>query len=526
MRSTPLLPALGLLPLLAACSEAGFLSSAKDDAGAWYDTGYAGEDGDWDDGGDGGGGGDWEPEEEDDFLALDPAPTDAYVFVANPARDTVTRISVPGLAVITAQVGDDPHAVETTSDYTTAVTFNRGSDDVSIIDAETLAVRNVTVRDNFNAMTMDPEGAWVACWYNEATADDIDRAAAGGAQSFNEVSFVRLADGAHFPMVVGFNPRQIQYTPDGRQAVVVSDAYVAIIDLTVDEPAPTRLQIAEDLIDPPLAEEVLITPNGDYAIVRQFGANELVVVDLNELTVRTVATGSNPTDLDATPDGQKAVAVARGSKELWIYDLSDPFADAEVVGVPDTEVFGSVLMSPDGTKGLLFSTATGISRYGSWDVATGDIQVHGLVKPVDRMGVSPDGSTALVFHDKYENDDVDSESPFYNQWGLTLVDLDDFFANPLRLPSEPTRWEATEDGQLANYIMDGQPILEVIDYRTLHYEEIALKSLPVHIGVLPETRTAFASQAHELGRLSFYDPDTDLLQTITGFELNSGIETE
>ena len=44
------------------------------------------------------------PEEEDNFLALAPAATDSYVFVANPTRDTVTRIAVPGLQVDTRTV--------------------------------------------------------------------------------------------------------------------------------------------------------------------------------------------------------------------------------------------------------------------------------------------------------------------------------------------------------------------------------------------------------------------------------------
>lgn len=523
MKTLPL--AIGLLPLMLACNE---FEVAKDGY-ATRDTGaYAGEDGDWSgDGGEGGGGDggdDWEPEQEDDFLSLRPAPTDAYVFVANPARDTVTRISVPSLAVITAGVGDEPHVVATTDDYEKAVIFNRGSDDVSIIDADTLETRHIGVRENFNAMEMSPDGEWVACWYDADTADAIDRAAAGGAQSFNEVSFVRLSDGAHFPMVVGFNPRGIRYTDDGSIGVVVSDAYLAVVDLTVEVPAPDRLQIAEDLIDPPLAEEVLITPNGDFALVRQFGADELVVVDLLALEVSRVETGTNPTDLDATPDGLRAVAVARGSGELWVYDLADPFALPDIVPLPPTEVFGSVLMSPDGTKGLLFSTATGVSRYGSWDVSTGEIDVHSLVKPVDRMGVSPTGNTALVFHDENDNDDVDEDSPFYREHGLTLVDLDDFFANPLRLPAEPTVYDTTSDGDLGFFIMEGMPYLEVIDFNTLLYNEVELKSVPVHIGVLPDTRTVFASQEHELGRLSFLDPDSGELQTITGFELNSGIE--
>jgi hypothetical protein len=44
------------------------------------------------------------------------------------------------------------------------------------------------------------------------------------------------------------------------------------------------------------------------------------------------------------------------------------------------------------------------------------------------------------------------------------------------------------------------------------------------VGVLPGQSVAWASQAHELGRLSFYDPDSTTLDTITGFELNSDIE--
>jgi hypothetical protein len=72
--------------------------------------------------------------------------------------------------------------------------------------------------------------------------------------------------------------------------------------------------------------------------------------------------------------------------------------------------------------------------------------------------------------------------------------------------------------------MEDEKYLVELDYATLLPNDIDLKSDPVHIGVLPDTRLVYASQDHELGRISFYDPDTEELQTITGFELNSGIE--
>ena len=516
---------LALLSLLVAggCSADSMLSMRDDeDAGA---SDYGSTDGGTSDGGSAGSadGGATEPEEEDSFFALAPAATAAYVFVANPDRDTVTRVAVPSLAVITTEVGDHPIAVATTSDYRKAVTFNEGDDTVSVIDAETLTVTDVEVRANFNAMAMSPDGRWVLCWHDEDV--DEEESDEGGAQSFNEVSVVDTENLVHTPMVVGFNPRGVQFTEDSGMAVVVSDAYLAVIDFEADELAPERIAVSEDLVDPPLAEEVLLDPAGRYAFVRQFGATELVLVDLLEQVVDRVAVGANPTDLDLLPDGLRAVAVARDSHELWLYDLEDPTAPAEVVAMPDTETLGSVLMSPDGRRGLLYSTASGDSRYASWELDSDEITVRALVKQVGAMGISPTGETALVFHPKDNGTDVASDSAFYNQWALTMIDLtDDFFTNPLRLPAEPTGFASSADGTQGYFIMEGEPLLEVLHYQSLMYDEYELGSDPMHVGVLPESTLAWVSQDHPLGRMSFFDPATDVLQTLTGFELNSGIE--
>ena len=80
------------------------------------------------------------------------------------------------------------------------------------------------------------------------------------------------------------------------------------------------------------------------------------------------------------------------------------------------------------------------------------------------------------------------------------------------------------DGSTGYFIMDGEPYLEVLEYDSLLYYEIALYSNPIHVGVLPESTLAYVNQEHDLGRISFYDPDAETLETITGFELNSAIE--
>ena len=516
---------IGLSALLVACSESSYKMSADMDEGAYYgDTGYyapqdssgSNEEADFDDG--------LGSETESDFMSLRPATTDAYVFVANPDRNTVTRISVPSLAVLTAEVGVEPAFVETSADYSRAVTFNKGSSSVSIINADNLDVSEVDIRRNLNQMKMSAQGEWAIC-YHDVGAED-GGTSSGGAISFNAISIVDLENQAHFEAMAGSYPHDVQFTEDGSMAVVISDDYLSSIDFSTGEPVLRRIAIADDLVNPPRAEEVLLDPQGRYAIVRQYGVNQLVLVDFAEdsaSAVSMIEVGENPTDMDVSPDGTEAIVIARGSKEIWVYDLVDPSLTPVVLPLPEEEVFGSLIMSPDASQGLLFSTASAESTMGVWTRNDDEIVVRGLVKPVSNIGVSPTGETAVVFHPR-ENGDVESSSQFYNHYALSLVDMSDYFTSAYQLAAEPDSFASTPDGNIGFYTMKDQPYLELLDYRTFVPSEIQLPSNPVHLGTLPDTNTAFVSQEHGLGRISFFNTDEEILQTITGFELNAAIE--
>jgi len=513
--------ALALLSLIGCASDADISETAGDvlygeDAGqtmAPSEDADGGEASDWDD---------YEPEVEDDLLALKPATTPEYVFVANPDRNTVTRISVPGLAVVTTEVDLNPIAIAVTPDNQTAVSFNMDSNTLSIIDADTLEVQTVAVRAGRNEMVMSPNGEWVICYFNQAS--DEPGAGGGGAQSYNDISLVNVQSLAHFPMVVGANPHGVHFSNTGDTAVVVSDTYLSHIDLTADEPSPEHIVIADDLVNPPVAEEVVLSPDGRTAVVRQFGATSLVHVDLLSQHTTPLDVGMNPTDLDITPDGSALVAVARGAGELWVYDLEDPFVGQVVLPLPEDSVFGSVLLSPDNARGLLYSTASGESVFASWDRGTDEVILRDLVKPVQSVGISPTGGTAVIAHGWDNGVDVGSDSPYYSRPALSLIDLGSFFSTALALPSEPKEFAHTPDGATGFFVMEDQPFLEVLDFETLIHEEIPLKSNPVHLGTLLDTETAYVSQEHHLGRISFFHPTDGDLQTITGFELNANIE--
>ena len=523
MRRNPYLVWITLCTTLSlGCAESSIVNSMDRD-GSENDTGFAGSETEDTD--------DYEPpEQEDDFLALAPSQTDVFVFIANPARNTVTRVNVFTQEVRTTDVGVDPSVVTVTPDYATAAVFNAGSDSVSIVDAVSLDVLEVDVRDNFNRMEMSPQGGWVG-FFHDKNAENAEDPDDGGIQSFNEVSFVSIPDGAHHAMAVGFNPRGIQYTQDDTLAVVVSDEAVALVDLTASKLKPRIIDITNGEVDAPPAEEVVINPVGTYAFVRQFGANELVVVDLSTEQVDRIDIGSNPTDLDLSPDGSQAVVVSRASKELHILDATDPLGNAPaVVSLPPDLSLGSVVFDPIGDQALIYTTASLTPYYAIWDLAD-NIIVQDLPKPIRSMAITPTGESLMVIHTKADAPEADINGYFYGHHAISLVDLNDYRQNTLKLPAEATGYANGTNGIHGYFIMEGVKLLAQVDYDTLLYEQVTLKSNPVYVGVLPDLEPddgdvppAWVSQEHDLGRLSFYDPDDGSIETITGFELNSRIE--
>lgn len=517
----------GLLLLLAGCSESTLRAGAMGDddwndeepaPGAEDDDGAA-DDADGDDTSD-------EPEDEDDFLTTEPRGTDVFVFVANPSRDTVSKINAWTREIQTIDVGHEPIQVLVSSDYQRAVTFNAGDDSVSVIDVLTNEVSDLPVREDFNYIEMSPNGRWVVAYFNAALEDaDFD---IQGVRSFTEVSFVDTVMGNVESYSVGFNPKQVQFTALSDRAVVISDSFMTVADLTVAPIELTLLDLLADPIDPPVAAEVEVTPAGDWAFVRYQGVDTIQAVQLQTGELGDLDGGVAPTDLDLTPDGAEAIVVARDSREIRVFDASDPLGVAPaILPTPETSTIGSLVLAPDGQTGLLFTTVALEDRITFWDRATGEMTTRGLVKPVDSVAISPDGASALIIHTLA---DAPSENDiFTSSYALTVVDLGTWLTNPVGLQSRPTRWTTSNDGRYSLFIMEGNRNVGVIDYTTRLVDDVVVPSQPVHIGMMPleaspEDALGWVSQEHELGRISFVGPYDLSVETVTGFELNSNID--
>ncbi|MBM4364932.1 MAG: hypothetical protein FJ102_01855 [Deltaproteobacteria bacterium] len=460
------------------------------------------------------------PETEDDPLLYSPAVTDQYLFVVNPSRDSLTRVTVDSLAVQTVAVGTTPTTVHATADSLAAVVLNEGDDSVSIVNGSTLEVTTMAVRDGLNRLSMSDDEAWAMAWHDPGWPSS---GTTDGVISFNEVSLLRVDPPEHVPLVVGYEPKDVRWTPDGARAVVVSDTMLSVVSLD-ESPQVTLIPIADDDGDAPEAEEVELSLDGEWAFVRQFGVGGLLAVHLDDQAVTTLDPGGVPTDMDIDPSGTALAVLVRATHELLRYDLADPLAAPTVTELGTEADYGSLAFV--GTDGLavLYTNATLTPSLAVWDSASGTVSERTLVKPVSTVGVIDGYGAALVFHTEQDQDGLDRDDPFAGENALTMLDLATGGSTPLLLSRPVVAWGATDEGRYAFAGLEGAAKLEVLDFATHLPEEIELASAPTHVGALPGRNVGYASMEHELGRIGFYDVESGEMDTLTGFELNSEIE--
>jgi DNA-binding beta-propeller fold protein YncE len=477
---------------------------------------------------DAGGGAPPPAETEDDDRRLRPAEAGGYVFIANPDADSLTRVNAATLEVRTTPVGDSPSDVRVTPDGTLAVVFNRGDTTISLVDAEALTARAVPVRPNLNQLELSPNGRWAILWHDPDVVP-VGTGPSSAAVSFSEASLVDLASATHHPLVIGFAAKSVTFTPDGAVAILVADASLAAVDLSGATPRPTFIPIADPLA-PPLTEEVAVAPSGHTAFVRQRDVAALTVVDLLGRAVQSVPVGDDPSDLDLTADGRQLVVVSRGSATVQVFDVEHPTDPPVVTPIPDSTPLGSIDLAPDGSA-VLYTTASDVGRYAQWRVGDDAMTLHPLPKPVDALRRSSDGSTLLVVHDSRNNDDGSTPEDYRYKPALSLVALGTGRTNTLSLIDDVAGYAMTSDGRYAYAILQDRAWFEVLDLQSLIFEELPLRSPAVFVGTLPDldptdgdAPAAWVSQAHALGRITFWDPDTRVDQTLTGFALNGAIE--
>ncbi len=529
------------------------------------------------------------PEMELSFEFELPQAGKRYVFAANPKSDSVAVIDAETLAIQAVEAGDQPTFLRTLAGSDAAIVLNVGSSDATIIRTQdgTSATTHVPVQQGANAIAVAPDGKHAVVYF------DATHRGAGVTGSYQDISVVFLGQGDEraVAMTVGFRPSTVSFSEDGSQGFVVTEDGVSILDF--EEIRKQGAHIAKTVplgADATASLDVSVTPDGAYALARREGESQLRLADLDtgdvhlldlatlftpepqpepELApqldagtgdagagdggtavgpespmpapVPTMPASPEPaplltaiTDVDLAPSGAFALAVVRDQSTVLQVPIPSAFTSGAAIQSIriDDEVIGSVSISPDSGRALLYTTVVSTNeRITILDVASEEFDVIRLPKSVESVTIAPDSQTALIIHQKLDGSPdepgLDPDTVIDRQFGYSVLELDSGFSK-LQTASSRVGPSTVVPGGSALFVLFNEPSVGMREVHQVHLESflverIVLGSPPTSIGSVPDSKKVFVGQDHRDGRIAFIDWETGDIESVTGFELNSRI---
>lgn len=458
-----------------------------------------------------------------------------YMYVAIASKDKVVKIDSQTLKVRSYKVGSDPGALRTIKGKDVAVVLNRQSSTATVLRSKVDGGDDlVTLKtaSNLNNLAISPLGKWALAFF------DVSRSLGnlGAKQNFQDVTLLKLEPGKEqaINLTVGFKPSGVQFSADESKVFVITAGGISIISpaqVKAAAIAPTVL-LLKDPISEPTPDEVLVTPDGKLALLRQKGVKGIRSVDLNTGILTDIPLKGEATDLDLTNSGDMLVAVLRNASEVALIDIPADLSDPTKIDTLSTGVYtaGQAVVPADGKSALLFSNATSQEVLMIADLATRKLKIHPLKKGVRNVVCAPDGKSAVVQHNKAagQPSKLDSLDQYIDKsYGYSLLAISLGFSKLLLTGSEPGPIAFAPDSLSAYLLLNKAPdkaySVEAVDLGSFLVKDVSLGSRPVAHGVLAGTQKVYVTQDHSLGRVTFIDIKTRETKTVTGFELNSDI---
>lgn len=549
------------------------------------------------------------PEVEEEFDFAEPAVLGTDVYVANETLNSVAVIDSRSLTIRTIPVGFKPTRVVGPADEGAAdarvYVLNEGSSTVSLIDPANRSAKSVDILRRGNALKASPDGTWALAWF-----DDTERPQDQTAGDLSAMTLVKANGEAH-QLAVGFRIERVRFTPDSSTALALSDDGVSVIDVDA---------ITDDALAPPVAvlppelqqfdrtdREVLLDPDGEWAIARIATRDEVVLTELATGAQWRVPLASTPTDIDwiagdtprvlgmlgksdyafvaDVPDGLVALADASVGPDMGMPDMGSDMgsdmgadtgsdmgadmdagaADMDTGGVdmdagntdpPDLPTMpatgftylaltqpglGAAEVAPDSTSALIFSTLQGERRAILLDLATLEQRGLAFEKGVRGAVADDNGSTFVVLHTREEGaipPGATPSDPEYvaRSWGISVVDVTSAATRLVLTEQKPGVTTLWADDQVERlYMIFERPVGDAqeqdshrdvlrVDLRSFSTSTFRVPSLPEGLGRIDEARKVFVNQIHPQGRITFVGVDEGRRQTVTGYQLNSGID--
>jgi len=464
-----------------------------------------------------------------------PAAGKRYVYVAVPKQNMVVKIDSQTLQVRSIKVGHDPGALRTLKGQDVAVVLNRKSATASVLRSRTDGsddIATLKTASHLNNLAVSPNGKYAVAFF------DVSRSKGQMAnkQTLQDVTLLKLEKGKEsaVDLTAGFLPSKVQFSSDSSRAFVITEKSISIIDpAKATKPAilPT-VPLLKDAVSEPKPAEVLVTPDGKLALLRQAGIKGIRAVDLTTKAITDLTLNAEATDLDLTKKGTMAIAVLRDAGEVALIDVPGDITGGGTVDTLSTGKYtaGQATVTDDGGTAYLFTNASTQEVLLIADLTNRKLKVHPLQKGVRAVYATLDSKTALVLHNKVKGTPSTQdglETYIDKSYGYSMINMALGFSKLMLTDTDPGKVAFAPDSKTGYLTLSDAAwsirSVEAMDLASFQVKSITLNSPPVALGVIATTKQVYVPQSHPLGRVTFVDMTTLATKTVPGFELNSEV---
>jgi hypothetical protein len=261
------------------------------------------------------------------------------------------------------------------------------------------------------------------------------------------------------------------------------------------------------------------------------------VADVADVDGATDAGDTTDADVDASDSGGAEDAGGPVDDE---YEFPDDIEGFRVIDV-EVERMGAASISGDAGHVLLFTTVGSERRAVLLSSSDDSQRVVAFEKRI--LGALPDasGNSFVVIHNKVPGEippDATPADPEFidRSWGVSALDIASAATRLVLTRHRPTNfalWNGQDAARMYATFQAPNSSTEVpdtfrdvleLDLGTFRTETIRVPSLPDGLGAIPDVDKIYVSQEHPQGRMTFISAKTRKKQTVTGYQLNAGID--
>jgi hypothetical protein len=364
---------------------------------------------------------------------------------------------------------------------------------------------------HLNRVAEAPDGQTVVAYldYDENEELDLDPIV-----DLTEVRFIDLDSGNTRAVSVGFSPRNILFTQDGTRAVILSRSKVVVIDLesfdvTIEYPLTLD---ADHELDPASA---VLSPDDRYALISIAGSRDLYKLDLEVVSIDMEGLDQIPSDMATDFVFENTILVYGGDASADVITEHD-FIERNTV---DLDEPANRIAMGDGFAVLYHDGNDTVHDIVRLDLDTFAVVEYVADNPVDSLEITPGGEYAVAVLRPEDRSGSGLDAHQNARWGLAVADLTGNDIVSLMLSSPPVGVELVEkDGSAYALVLleDIESLIQVDLAEPGAYTTVDLPAPPAGIFARPDGTFTIPHET-DLGLVSFLDPETGTLSTVSGF---------